>query len=91
MANNYGNVPPDLETLAEASGARDYLPCGHRESSRKPDGSCRACFYEASIRERHCEQARAGYFYCRDMPGDPCGPGPYPHDGHVAGQCANAS
>jgi hypothetical protein len=43
----YGNVPPDLETLAEASGARDYQPCGHAETFRKPDGTCGACRYAA--------------------------------------------
>ena len=43
----YGNVAPDLETLAENSGARDYQPCGHAETFRKPDSSCGACTYEA--------------------------------------------
>jgi hypothetical protein len=43
----YGNAAPDLETLAENSGARDYQACGHTEASRKPDGSCGACTYEA--------------------------------------------
>ena len=43
----YGIVVPDVETLAEYSGARDYQPCGHSEVSLKPDGSCGACRYEA--------------------------------------------
>ena len=43
----YGNVAPDLETLAEESGARDYQACGHTEAFRKHDGSCGACTYEA--------------------------------------------
>ncbi len=42
----YGNVAPDLETLAENSGARDYQACGHAETFAKPDG-CGACRYEA--------------------------------------------
>ena len=42
----YGNVAPDMETLAENSGARDYQPCGHAETFAKPDG-CSACRYEA--------------------------------------------
>ena len=41
---------------------------------------------DASTRARHCAQAQAGYYYC-DRPGDPCGPGPYPHAGHHPGQC----
>jgi hypothetical protein len=43
----YGCVAPDLETLAENSGARDYQECGHSEVFRKADGSCGACAYEA--------------------------------------------
>ena len=43
----YGNVAPDLETLAEMSGARDYQPCGHAETFLKGDGSCGACTFEA--------------------------------------------
>ena len=43
----YGIVVPDVEALAENSGARDYQPCGHTETFRKPDGSCGACRYEA--------------------------------------------
>ena len=43
----YGCAVPDLETLAENEGARDYQPCGHTEVSLKPDGSCGACTYEA--------------------------------------------
>ena len=87
----YGNVAPDLETLAENSGARDYQACGHAETFRKPDG-CGACRYETWLRDartraRHCEQAQAGYYYCQATPDDPCGPGPYPHDGHN-GSCA---
>ncbi len=39
----------------------------------------------AATRARHCAQAQAGYYYC-GQPGDPCGPGPYPHDGHAPGQ-----
>ena len=46
----YGNVAPDMETLAENSGARDYQACGHAETFRKPDGSCGACRYEAGSR-----------------------------------------
>ena len=42
----YGNVAPDLETLAENSGARDYQACGHAETFAKP-GGCGACRYEA--------------------------------------------
>ena len=48
----YGNIAPDLETLAELSGARDYQPCGHTEAFRKHDGSCGACRYEAWRAER---------------------------------------
>ena len=43
----YGIAVPDVETLAEADGARDYQPCGHSEVSLKSDGSCGACTYEA--------------------------------------------
>ena len=87
----YGIVVPDVETLAENSGARDYQPCGHAETFAKPDG-CSKCRYDAwfaaQTRARHCEQAQAGYFYCQATPGDPCGPGRHPHDGHTPGQCA---
>ena len=40
---------------------------------------------DAATRARHCEQAQAGYAYCGSTPGDPCGPGRYPHDGHAPG------
>lgn len=41
----------------------------------------------AATRANHCRQAQAGYYYCKNTPGDPCGPGPRPHDGHQPGQC----
>jgi hypothetical protein len=44
---------------------------------------------EDTIR-RHCEQSRAGYFYCRTTDGDPCGGGPHPHTYCTAERCLPA-
>lgn len=53
----YGNIPPDLETLAEQEGARDYQSCGHAETFRKPDG-CGACRYEAWLAAARAQDSR---------------------------------
>ena len=42
---------------------------------------------DAATRANHCAQAQAGYWYCEATHNDPCGPGRYPHRGHVPGQC----
>jgi hypothetical protein len=43
-----------------------------------------------AVLENHCEQARAGYFYCEATPGDPCGYSPgncYPHRECTGTEC----
>jgi hypothetical protein len=69
-------VPPTGAELAELGARMDAAAAARQPSP-------------IEVAARHCEQAQAGYFYCATTPGDPCGPGPYPHDGHTPGQCAS--
>jgi hypothetical protein len=42
---------------------------------------------KAATRARHCDQARAGYYYCASTVNDPCGPEEHPHTYCTAGAC----
>ncbi len=81
-AHDGGAANADCGTMGD--GYRAGYLAGRRWGLTHPRAALER---DARTRARHCEQAHAGYFYCEATPGDPCGPGRYPHDGHAVGQC----